>query len=124
MRDDSQKEHEHDTKSRPGHRLRSEHRERLCRLGFADAEEMLAKARIVAQIGRIIQAWKLTQVQAAELLGIDQPKVPALLRGHFKGYSQERLIGFLTRLGMDVEIVVRTRRGRRQTGGTVSVVIA
>ena len=58
MRDDSQKEHEHDTKSRPGHRLRSEHRERLCRLGFADAEEMLAKARIVAQIGRIIQAWK------------------------------------------------------------------
>ena len=93
-------------------------------LGFADAEEMLAKARIVAQIGRIIQERKLTQVQAAELLGIDQPKVSALLRGHFKGYSQERLIGFLTKLGMDVEIVVRAKRGRRQTGGTVSVVFA
>lgn len=93
-------------------------------LGFADAEEMLARARIVAQVGRIIQARKLTQVQAAELLGIDQPKVSALLRGHFKGYSQERLIGFLTKLGMDVEIVVRTKRGRRQTGGTVSVVFA
>jgi predicted XRE-type DNA-binding protein len=85
---------------------------------------MLAKARIVAQIGRIVQARKLTQVQAAELLGIDQPKVSALLRGQFKGYSQERLIGFLTKLGMDVEIIVRPKAGKRQTAGTVSVVLA
>lgn len=93
-------------------------------LDFADAGEMLAKARIVAQIGRIIQARKLTQVQAAELLGIDQPKVSALLRGHFKGYSQERLVGFLTKLGMDVEIVVRPRTKKRQGEGAVSVVFA
>lgn len=93
-------------------------------LGFADAAEMLAKARIVSQIGRIIQARKLTQVQAATLLGIDQPKVSALLRGHFKGYSQERLIGFLTKLGMDVEIVVRPKISKRKSGGAVSVVFA
>ena len=93
-------------------------------LGYADAGEMLAKARIVAQIGLIIQARKLTQVQAAELLGIDQPKVSALLRGHFKGYSQERLVGFLTKLGMDVEIVVRPRAKKRQGEGAVSVVFA
>lgn len=93
-------------------------------LGFADAGEMLAKARIVAEIGRIIQARKLTQVQAAELLGIDQPKVSALLRGRFKGYSQERLVGFLTKLGMDVEIVVRPRTKKRQGEGAVSVVFA
>ena len=93
-------------------------------LDFADAEEMLAKARIVSQIGRVIQARKLTQAQAGELLGIDQPKVSALLRGHFKGYSQERLIGFLTRLGMDVEIVVRPKAKKRQAKGAVSVVFA
>lgn len=93
-------------------------------LGFADSAEMLAKARIVSQIGRIVQARKLTQVQAAELLGIDQPKISALLRGHFKGYSQERLIGFLTKLGMDVEIVVRPRAKRRQSEGAVSVIFA
>lgn len=93
-------------------------------LGFADAGEMLAKARIVAQISRIIQARKLTQVQAAGLLGIDQPKVSALLRGQFKGYSQERLIGFLTKLGMDVEIVIRPRARKRQSEGAVSVVFA
>jgi predicted XRE-type DNA-binding protein len=93
-------------------------------LGFADSAEMLAKARIVSEISRIIQARKLTQTKAAELLGIDQPKVSALLRGQFHGYSQERLIGFLTKLGMDVEIVVRPKAKKRQTAGLVSVVFA
>ena len=91
-------------------------------LGFADATEMLAKARIVSHIGRIIQARKLTQSQAGELLGIDQPKVSALLSGHFKGYSQERLIGFLTKLGMDVEIIVRPKAKKSRVEGSVSVV--
>lgn len=93
-------------------------------LGFADSAEMLAKARIVSEIARIIQERKLTQTKAAELLGIDQPKVSALLRGHFQGYSQERLIGFLTKLGMDVEIVVRPKARKGQTVGLVSVVFA
>lgn len=93
-------------------------------LGFADADEMLAKARIVSRLGSIIHARKLTQSEAGELLGIDQPKVSALLRGHFKGYSQERLLGFLTKLGMDVEIVVRPKARKRQAEGSVSVVFA
>ena len=93
-------------------------------LDFADSAEMLAKARIVAQIGRIIQAHKLTQAEAGELLSIDQPKVSALLRGHFRGYSQERLINFLTKLGMDVEIVVRPKAKKRQAVGSVSVSFA
>ena len=93
-------------------------------LGFAESNEMLAKARIVAQIGRIIEARKLTQIRAGDLLGIDQPKVSALLRGHFQGYSQERLIGFLTKLGMDVEIVVRPKAKKRQAVGAVSVLFA
>jgi predicted XRE-type DNA-binding protein len=93
-------------------------------LGFPDAAEMLAKARIVSEISRILQTRRLTQAQAGELLGIDQPKVSALLRGHFRGYSQERLIGFLTKLGMDVEIVVRPKVKKRQASGTVSVSFA
>lgn len=76
-------------------------------LGFAEAEEMLAKARLVAQIQRILTARKLTQAAAADVLGIDQPKISMLLRGHFQGYSQARLIGFLTKLGRDIEIVIK-----------------
>jgi predicted XRE-type DNA-binding protein len=93
-------------------------------LGFPNAAEMLAKARIVSEIERIIRARKLTQLQAGRLIGIDQPKISALLRGHFQGYSQERLIGFLTKLGMDVEIVVRPKAKKRSSTGSVSVVFA
>ncbi len=56
--------------------------------------------------------------------GIDRPMISALLRGCFRGYSQERLIGFLTRLGMDVEIVVRPKARKRQAMGSASVVFA
>ena len=53
---------------------------------------------------------KLTQAAAAELMGIDQPKVSAMLAGQFRGYSVERLMRFLTALGQDVEIVVRSKK--------------
>lgn len=92
-------------------------------LGFKDAEAMLAKARIVAEITRIIRARRLTQTAAAETLGLSQPKVSALLNGHFQGYSQERLIMLLTRLGRDVEIIVKPAP-RRRTMGRVSVAFA
>jgi predicted XRE-type DNA-binding protein len=40
-------------------------------------------------------------------MGIDQPKVSAILAGRFRGYSVERLMRFLVALGHDVEIVVK-----------------
>lgn len=89
-------------------------------LGFKDAEAMIAKARIVAEIARIVRARRLTQTAAAEQLGLSQPKVSALLNGHFQGYSQERLIGLLNRLGCDVQIIVKPAP-RRRTMGRVSV---
>jgi predicted XRE-type DNA-binding protein len=49
------------------------------------------------------------QYQAAELLGIDQPKVSALVRDRFSGYSLERLFKYLNALGKDLEIVVKPK---------------
>ena len=57
----------------------------------------------------IIAERKLTQTKAARLLGIDQPKVSALIRGKLDGFSLDRLFRFLNALGRDVEIVVRAR---------------
>lgn len=92
-------------------------------LGLPDAEERLVKADLALEIGRILQQRQLTQRAAAELMGIDQPKVSHLLRGRLAGYSTERLLHFLTALGCDVEIVVRAPpRARRQ--GRVRVVAA
>jgi predicted XRE-type DNA-binding protein len=62
---------------------------------------------LVLRICDIITSPKLTQAKAAALLGIDQPKVSALLRGKFHGYTIERLFRYLNCLGQDVEIVIR-----------------
>lgn len=79
-------------------------------IGVADAGEHLVKAGLVVKIDRIIRERGLTQMAAAELMGIDQPKVSAMLGGQFRGYSVERLMRFLVALGQDVEIVVKPRR--------------
>ena len=92
-------------------------------LGFQNAEAMLARARIVAEIVRIIRARRLTQTTAAKVLGLSQPKVLALLNGQFQDYSPGRLIGLLNRLGCDMKIVV-TPKPRSRGMGRVSVAFA
>jgi predicted XRE-type DNA-binding protein len=76
-------------------------------LGFDNPEEMLLKAELVRQISKAIKERGLNQYQAAEVLGIDQPKVSSLVRGRFSGYSLERLFKYLNALGRDLEIVVK-----------------
>ena len=61
----------------------------------------------VREISSIIEDRGLTQAEAAEIMGVDQPKVSALVRGRLDGFSMERLYRFLNALGRDVEIVVR-----------------
>jgi predicted XRE-type DNA-binding protein len=73
-------------------------------LGLPNPEELLLKAQLAEQIGLLISARHLTQSEAAGLLGIDQPKVSALLRGKLSGFSTERLFRFLNALGSNVEI--------------------
>jgi predicted XRE-type DNA-binding protein len=81
-------------------------------LGLADAGEALAKAELARRICDILAQRKMTQAQAAAVLGIDQPKVSALIRGKIRGFSTDRLFRFLNALGQDVEIIVRPRRGK------------
>src|SRR4051795_3901539 len=79
-------------------------------LGLKNPEELLAKAELVQCISDIIAERKPTQARAAKVLGIDQPKVSALLRGKLDGFSIDRLFRFLNALGRDVEISVRPAR--------------
>jgi predicted XRE-type DNA-binding protein len=76
-------------------------------LGVPDADETLAKAELAHRIAEAIHDRGLTQVRAAALLGVDQPKVSALLRGRLGGFSTDRLLRFLNLLGRDVDIIVR-----------------
>jgi len=78
-------------------------------LKFSESEEMIAKAELARQIAVVISRRRLSQIKAARLLESTQPKVSALLNGHLSGFSMERLIRFLTALGQDVEIVVKSK---------------
>src|SRR5437588_12152127 len=76
-------------------------------LGIPNPDLALAKAQLVQRIRDLIAERKLTQAKAAELLGLDQPKVSALVRGRVEGYTLDRLFRFLNALGQRVEITVR-----------------
>jgi predicted XRE-type DNA-binding protein len=83
-------------------------------LRFDHPEEMLAKARLVSEMQKAIKKKKLTQTEAAEILGLTQPKLSILLKGQFKGYSTDRLIRFIRILGQDVDIYVTPKSRNRQ----------
>jgi predicted XRE-type DNA-binding protein len=79
-------------------------------LGLPDADELDIKANLAIKISQIIARRGLSQVKAAAVLGIDQPKVSAIVRGRLEKFSIERLCEFLTRLGCDVNIRVQEKR--------------
>src|SRR3712207_4792884 len=73
-------------------------------LGFDEPEMELAKARLSSKITEEIAARGWTQRRAAEVLGIDQPRVSLLVRGKTGQFSLERLIELLGRLSFDIRI--------------------
>lgn len=78
-------------------------------LGLPDAEEYMAKTKLALRIVEIIRDRKLSQTRAAQILGVDQPKISALIHGKLDGFSVERLFRFLIALGRDVEILIRPK---------------
>lgn len=78
-------------------------------IGLKNPEIYQAKAEIARQIGKLIEARGLSQQKAAEILGVDQPKVSALLHGRLSGFSYERLLKFLMRLNCEIQIVIKPR---------------
>ena len=78
-------------------------------LGFADPEEELMKATLAREIRAIIARRDLTQAAAADLLGLKQPDVPAIVTGRTGRFSIDRLVRCLDRLGCAVEVTVRPR---------------
>ena len=83
-------------------------------LGFPDAEERQTKVRLATAINQLLHQRRLSQTAVARQLGINQPKVSALLNHKLEGFSVERLMRFLTALDQDIQIVIRNKpRSRR-----------
>ena len=90
-------------------------------LGLPNADQEQTKARLTLEIARIIRDRGLTQVEAAKVLGIQQPHVSALIRNRAGSFSVGRLIDFLTALGRNVEIIVTPAR---EEHGAMSIIFA
>jgi predicted XRE-type DNA-binding protein len=75
-------------------------------LGMADADNRLAKARLAQKITAVMHERGLTQIQIAEMIGIDQPQVSRIARGQLKDFSLDKLLELVRRLDLDIEIRV------------------
>lgn len=90
-------------------------------IGVPDAGEELTKVQLASFIRAEIKRQRLPQVAAAQVMGIGQPKVSALMNGRLENFSSERLMRLLNALGQDIEIKVRPKPHNRLTGRTCIV---
>ena len=91
-------------------------------LGFADPDDMRLRADLVQQLREVIARRGLTQTAAAELLGVRQPDLSAVLGGRLTKYSLQRLLKFMTILDRDVKIVVKEKPRNRPARITLEAV--
>ena len=92
-------------------------------LNLPDAGERQTKVQLAVAIQREIAAREWSQVEAARVLGINQPKVSALRNYKIEGFSVERLMTLLNALDRDIEIVIR-KKPRSRGAARISVVAA
>ncbi len=85
-------------------------------VGFPDAAERQTKTRLAFAINELLKNRRLKQREAADLLGIPQPKVSAIKNYRLDNISVERLMEFLTALDQDVEITIRPRTTKGKGG--------
>jgi predicted XRE-type DNA-binding protein len=78
-------------------------------LGLPHGEEDILKIHIALAITNTLRKRGLTQAQAAKIVGTDQAKISAILRGRVKGLSADRLMRYLVALGRDVEVRISPR---------------
>ena len=85
-------------------------------LGFENAAELQAKADMAVQIIQAIEKRKLTQKEAAKLIGAVQPDISKLKSGQLKGFTLDRLFSFLLKLDRNIQIRVTKPRSKSKQG--------
>jgi len=88
-------------------------------LGYANADEMERKSELVSAIAESIAAKGLSQVEAASIVGLDQPTLSKLLRGRTRSVSTDKLASMLNSLGRNVTIIVSEVSFGEQRGRTL-----
>jgi predicted XRE-type DNA-binding protein len=81
-------------------------------LGFSpkEAEHLMVRAELMMSLQETIRARGLKQIEAAELLGVTQPRISDLMRGRIHLFSVDTLIDMLAKLGIRAKLVLQPSR--------------
>jgi predicted XRE-type DNA-binding protein len=90
-------------------------------LGFANAEEKLAKVKLASVIADILEQQQITPQQAEQILGLEIEKIDNLKTGILKEFTIENLLSYLIKLGQNIEILV-TNKSQEQSTSKINVV--
>src|SRR6187399_2783692 len=85
-------------------------------LGYSDAVERQAKLRLAYALNQVLDGRKLSQADAAKVLGVTQPKISALRHYKLAGFSVERLMNLLTALDQDNKVTGEVERATQIAG--------
>ena len=84
-------------------------------LGFDNPAEEVLKAKLAREIRAIINQRKLSQTDAAQLMGMRQPDVSMIVTGRTGKFTIDRLVRCLDRLDYQVDLVVRQKAVEQRT---------
>ena len=81
-------------------------------IGFSEEEsqDLIIRSKLMRELKKRIEQVGLTQVKAAELLQVTQPRISDLSRGKISLFSTETLIGMLAKLGGQVSVSVKFKK--------------
>jgi predicted XRE-type DNA-binding protein len=80
------------------------------------------KKQLAHEISRIIDSRNLTQTRAGAIAGEAPSQISLLMSGHLRGFSVERMLRTLLRLGQNVQLALTATPGLRR--GKVTLVPA
>lgn len=81
-------------------------------LGFDidESENLRIRSDLMVELSELIQSNGWTQVQAAELMGVSQPRISDLVRGKIDRFSIDSLIAMLGSAGVRIRITTTASR--------------
>jgi predicted XRE-type DNA-binding protein len=82
-------------------------------LGLPAADDLILRSALIRKAGDVARRKALSQSAIGKILGMEQPRVSALLAGKISLFSTDRLVAALIALGQDVEVRVRTSKSGR-----------
>jgi predicted XRE-type DNA-binding protein len=72
----------------------------------AEATNLHLRSQLMIELRRLIEERRLTQMQAAKLFGVSQPRISNLMRGKIDMFSLDHLITIAARAGAVIRLSI------------------